>query len=149
MSSHGIVLSKYAKTLPSYDPLDTKDGNKEAFDHLIAYLYLHNSDMKKYGSVLKGLKEQQSLKNDQFPKTVTSAMHVLSQHQFDNSRELNNKKREENNRRNEAGSQDLVLLLTFTQLEGKCWCCGKSGHKSNVCRHKDRPKYFKYLISSQ
>ena len=30
--------------------------------------------------------------------------------------------------------------LTFAQLEGKCYCCGKPGHKSPQCAHKDKPK---------
>ena len=32
------------------------------------------------------------------------------------------------------------LSLTFTQIEGKCYCCGKSGHKSPQCRFKNKPK---------
>ena len=25
-------------------------------------------------------------------------------------------------------------------MEGKCYCCGKPGHKSTTCRAKDKPK---------
>ena len=30
--------------------------------------------------------------------------------------------------------------MSFAQLEGKCYCCGKAGHRSTACRHKDRPR---------
>jgi len=28
--------------------------------------------------------------------------------------------------------------LSFAQLEGKCYCCGKAGHKYPDCRHKEK-----------
>ena len=31
-------------------------------------------------------------------------------------------------------------VLSFAQMEGKCYCCGKPGHKSTTCRAKDKPK---------
>ena len=30
--------------------------------------------------------------------------------------------------------------LSFAQMEGKCYCCGKPGHKSPSCHHKSQPK---------
>ena len=33
-----------------------------------------------------------------------------------------------------------ILSLTFTQIEGRCYCCGESGHKSPHCRFKNKPK---------
>ena len=33
---------------------------------------------------------------------------------------------------------DESLTLSFAQLEGKCYCCGKAGHKSPDCRHKEK-----------
>ena len=32
------------------------------------------------------------------------------------------------------------MNLSFAQLEGKCYCCGKAGHKSPTCRDKGKPK---------
>jgi hypothetical protein len=30
--------------------------------------------------------------------------------------------------------------LSFPQIDGKCYCCGKSGHKSPNCQWKSEPK---------
>ena len=92
---------------------------------------------------------QHSLGNDQYPKTITEANSVLSSHKFDatykSSNSNNNKKSEGNNKGNTQDSsksdkQGEELNLSFAQMEGKCYCCGKGGHKSPQCRHKDKPK---------
>jgi hypothetical protein len=45
--------------------------------------YLHNAGKSRYGSILTGLGTQQSLGNDQYPKTVIEANNVLSNHKLD------------------------------------------------------------------
>ena len=30
------------------------------------------------------------------------------------------------------------MVLSFAQMEGKCYCCGKPGHKSPDCNKKDK-----------
>ena len=32
------------------------------------------------------------------------------------------------------------MSLTFAQIEGHCYCCGKSRHKSLQYKFKDKPK---------
>lgn len=73
MESHigaPITLKKYVQTMPGYTSGSAqadKDKRtamiKEAHDQLLAFLYLENSDQAKYGSLLKGLATQQSLKH--------------------------------------------------------------------------------------
>jgi hypothetical protein len=49
---------------------------------------MEKADKLKYGSILSGLDTQQSLDNHQFPKTITEANKVLSNHQFDVHKEV-------------------------------------------------------------
>ena len=35
---------------------------------------------------------------------------------------------------------DEDVSLSFAQMEGKCYCCRKAGHKSPLCRDKNKPK---------
>ena len=135
-----LVIDKYMKKLSTYTT-DQDKAKEEAFKHFQAYLFMINTDQNKYGSVLKRLKEQYSLKNDQYPKTITDAVHVLNQHKYDNSNELRNRrKHNDDDDKNNGENKNEILSLSFAQLEGRCYCCGKLGHKSPQCRHKDRNK---------
>ena len=111
----------------------------------MSYLYLKNSDQTKYSLVLKNLKAQISLENNQYPKTIVKASHVLSLHKFDKSTSNNNNNNNCNKNKNENKKEnkdkpDKVLSLSFAQLEGICYCCGKKNHKFPNCCHKDKPK---------
>jgi hypothetical protein len=125
-----------------------------SFEHCSAYVYLNNCDKAKYGSILKNLNQQHSFQNDQYPKLVSSANSVLSNHTFDNAEALarqrsNQKKQSSDDHKNESresiveqhgGSKPETVELSFAQMEGRCYCCGKEGHKSPSCRDKDKPK---------
>lgn len=115
---------------------------KAAFNQYLAYLYLENADQSKYGSILTGLSMQKSLCNDQYPKSLTEANNVLSNHKFDATG-----KPKKNDKSNKGTTPDKdkekteeSLTLSFAQMEWKCYCCRKTGHKSPQCRHKDKPK---------
>ena len=113
------------------------------FEQFLAYLYLENSDQANYGSILSGLITQQSLNNDQYPKTITEASNVLSNHMFDNAKFYN--KNSSNNNKNsqepsKKGKEPKNINLSFAQMEGKSYCCRKAGHMSLQCYFKDKPK---------
>jgi len=145
MESHiggPIILSKIVENMPGYDEKNKDRCEKyqrDAYGKLMAYVYLHNADQAKYGSILRGLNTQQSLGNNQYPKTITEANSVLSSHTFDNTPKgkmgqgNNNDKQKEKKQEKEEESP----TLSFAQMEGKCYCCGKPGHKSPQCRKKD------------
>ena len=103
-----------------------------------------NSDQRKYGSVIKGLHSQKALQNDQYPRSIIEANNVLSTHKFDfikqgSNNSQNDSNRTENaNKKEEKNKEDESPTLSFAQLEGKCYCCGKPGHKSPDCYQKGK-----------
>jgi hypothetical protein len=142
-----LILRKYIESMPSYDQNDTTLVNgliESANEQLMAFIYLENADPKKYGPVLTNLNSQKLLGNDQYPKTLIETNNVLGSHRFD-ANETHKKTgqgqpRREDNSSSKEPDQDKIPPLSFAQMEGKCYCCGKPGHKSPVCRHKSKPK---------
>ena len=59
------------------------DIKAKAFEYYCAYLLMRGADRKKYDSLMKGFTNQFLLGNDQYPKTITGATDVLSNHPFD------------------------------------------------------------------
>jgi hypothetical protein len=65
---------------------------------------------------------------------------VLNNHKFDNlGRRGQDKSKENDNKPKKHENIDLPEL-SFTKLEGKCYCCGKTGHKSPKCNEKSKPR---------
>ena len=144
MESHiggPIELTKYMSKMKEFDPKDQESIWKckmKAYQKFTAFLYMENADKAKYGSLLTGLHTQMSLGNNQYPQTITEANSVLSNHKFDGGSKvkLQGIKRETiTGNINEENPE-----MSFSQLDGKCFCCGKTGHKSPNCRWKDKPK---------
>jgi len=66
---------------------------------------------------------------------------VLSNHNFDTTRlQKHQKTNHQQNKQQDDGELKNYesLTLSFAQLEGKCYCCGKAGHKSLDFRHKEK-----------
>ena len=94
---------------------------------------------------------QQSLKNDQYPKNITEANNVLSNHKFDQvkSHKSNtnvNKSPQETHKKDKESEK---INLSFAQVEGKCYCCRKTGHMSPQCRFKDKPREEWFINKTQ
>jgi hypothetical protein len=113
----------------------------------MAYLSICNSDQAKYGSLLNGLVSQFSVQNNKYPKTCTTATHILSNHRFDN-RGNANKKKWSNKPKNDEGekSSDKTTSKTnatsFAQggKDKTCCCCGEIGYLSPECPDKNKIK---------
>jgi hypothetical protein len=142
-----LILTKMMESIPGYnvnDPDKVEECQGKAYKQFLAYVYLHNSDHTKYGTLISTLSTQHSLGNDQYPKNITETNAVLSNHKFDPTFKSNQKKQENKGHDNQSKSgktsDEQEVNLSFAQLEGKCYCCGKAGHKSPQCRQKDKPK---------
>jgi hypothetical protein len=95
--------------------------------------------------LLSNLRQQQSLKHDQYPKSIADVSNVLNNHKFDNlGRRGQEKSKENENKPKKDNNMDLPEL-SFAQLEGNCYCCGKPGHKSPKCNEKSKPKEEWYV----
>ena len=68
----------------------------------------------------------------------------MSNHSFDNSAEKimvsSNKSgnKDGKNIHDDQKHEKLQDILSFTQMKGRCFCCGKPGHKSPQCRQKHK-----------
>ena len=141
-----IVLSKFMLTMEEYEGSDDEqdaahaaDLANKAWEQFSTYIHLENADPSKYGTLLTNLKQQKSLGNDQYPKTLIESTHVLSNHRFDfltykTPRPQQDKTKTKANQYKE----EAEVQLSFTQLDGKCYCCGKAGHKSPQSHHKNK-----------
>ena len=92
-----IALLKIVEKMLGYNVNDDaiiEKLSKEAHKAFMAYLYLEKADEKIYGSVLMNLHSQQSLDNDQFPRTIIAMTNVLSNHKFDKKTRLNKENRQ-------------------------------------------------------
>ena len=111
----------------------------------MAYLLIQNSDQAKYGTIMKRLVLQFSMQNNQYPKSITAATDILSNHRFDNSGVLNKKKWSQSKKNEDKTSKDKEdgpKETSFAQA-GKdmtSYCCGKKGHISSKCTQKRRIK---------
>jgi hypothetical protein len=131
-----IILAKLLETTNGYTKVPTSDidiaKNKilqdQAYEQLLAYIYLENADQAKYGTILSGLDTQNSLGNDQYPKTVSEANSILSNHCFDSIKSPTKMTNKLSSEQSKKETEPEKINLTFAQLEGKCYCCGKVGH---------------------
>ncbi len=122
---------------------------KEAWDRLMAYIYLDRADRDKYGMFIDNLKVQHSLKHDQYPKTLDGAVEILQMQRFEKTHHEKKKKtfskdkqtfKKKDDDKKTNDSPSIVSEITLAQTEGVCYCCGKKGHYSNTCRHRDKPQ---------
>jgi hypothetical protein len=128
------------ESLPENDASDDKSVKiceEKTFESFLAFLYLEDSDRTNYGSLLTGLNTQQSLGNNQYPKSVTEANNVLSNHKLENSakfkKENEDTKSKQKIKKEREEAKEQEVILSFAQMEGKCYCCGKPGHQSPTC----------------
>jgi hypothetical protein len=142
-----MKIDNMAKRDEQWDATDGADCHDRASARLMALLYMENTDQNKYGSVRKGLMDQFSPDQDQYPKTINHATNVLSSHLFDDKLYENRKKNQEpkakdekKNKEDQEATAEPLKEINFAQLEGACYCCGKKGHRSPECPERGKDK---------
>ena len=133
-------MKKVVEKLKDYDRTDPDkilEQRKEAAERLYALVHIENADQAKYGQVLKNLNYQQSLGKNEYPMDITATTTVLSRHPYDIKRKKNDDKNKHNDK-NKNKDKDDHVVLSFAQMEGRCYCYGKANHRSDKCRDRDK-----------
>ena len=138
---------------------DETDSNKRnemkegSFESWMACLCISQANWNKCGSLSDGFDTQCSLENDQFPKTMTRASNVLSDHKFDEAWKEKLKKKKDKDKKsnwtnnnndaentNNNKEQEQEKLDTSFRQQGEeitCCVCGKHGHLATECSKWD------------
>ena len=154
-------LTKYKNDLqdeaakdPAAAYMTEEKGYKAASNMAVAYLFIENSDHKKYGSIIELMGQMKSLKDDRYPKDLVSATDLLVNHRWDFITQKQNGAKSDGNKNNQQSKEqksekkaDEPLVMSFAQMEGRCYCCGKKGHRSPDCRHKDKIPQDEWAIN--
>jgi uncharacterized protein (UPF0332 family) len=131
---------------------------ERAYSRTVALLLLQNSNQAKYGSVLAGLASQYALKQDQYPKTLTHAVSILSDRKYNpqytttkkdklNKAKSDKDKAKQKIKEESEAEKQVSEELNFAQLEGVCYCCGKKGHQIPQCTKKDKTPKSEWAIN--
>ena len=117
----------------------------EAPDQLTAFIFMKNSEQRKYGKLMSNLKEQYALGNNQYPRTLKKAHDALVNHKWDDgwSSHLKNKRKQfkEKRERQEDSPEKSEDNNQHAQLDSKtCYCCGKKGHLAPDCPDREKIK---------
>ena len=100
---------------------------------------MRGADNSKYGSLMKGLVSQYSMKNDQYPRKMIDAVDVMAKHQFDQA--FYNKKKAARCRTNNEDKDKETKPQLAQMKEGyRCHICGKDDHPKKECPKSNLPR---------
>lgn len=89
--------------------------NSNSFFTWTTYIYINNTDSKRYGSLKAGLKIQFSLSNDQYPRELANATDILGNHRQDKFKCST----KNNNNNNNKNNEDKPSKRSFAQGKKK------------------------------
>ena len=138
------ILHTFVETTSEFQK-ETDDAKKdklkdESFNKWTTYLFLSNSDQKKYGSLMKTFRTQYSLGQNQYCKSITRAGDVLTNNSWDASYKENIKKkkqqRQEKKEKENKDEEEKQFAQTKAKKDPTCFCCG-GNHYASKCDKKD------------
>ena len=68
---------------------------------------------------------------------------MLSRHPYDVKKKRDDKKKNDGN----SNDKEEPVTLSFAQLEGRCYCCGKTNHRSDKCRQREKIPKVEWAIN--
>ena len=102
---------EYQENYKSQNDQGKLEWKTKSFEMWMSYLLIRGSDQSKYGSLTKNFTQQFSLGNDQYPKTMETAVDVLSNHRFDQKFIDNQQRQREQAGKGDAEARKLLVLL--------------------------------------
>ena len=138
-----LILPLAVKQHPSFNQQLSDDEKSKivslTHQQFLSFLLLEQADQKKYGSLMTVLSTQHSLGNNQYPRNLSQATNVLSNHRHDVGKGKPNNNNNKNDKKGQDEEDDKSQMpLSFAQIEGRCYCCGSADHKSPKCRNKKK-----------
>ena len=146
------VLHNFVQLTDEYKSENDADEQQrmlnKSFGRWMSYILLRNSDKKKYESIIDGMTSQFSMKNDQFPKSVTDTVDIMSNHKYDNkkaTRPRTSSSGGSNANNNRGNNATPSTGTSFAQNRTvTCYCCGRQGHTSPECPERNTRPYSEW-----
>ena len=116
------------------DPAKQAELKNGAFDRFMATVFLLNADQGTYGDLIYNyaIEYASTGTQDKYPKTLSAAVDVMSK--VRRPQKKSSPTRDEGQR---DTAQAEAYENSFAQGKMVCYICGKEGHISTVCPHKD------------
>jgi hypothetical protein len=121
------------------DKQGIRRNQENVFEKFLAYSYPENSGKAIYGSLMNNLKQQQSLKHDQYPKTIANVSSALNSLKFNDLKRNDGEKNKDDTEKSKIQEDNSDLpKLSLAQMGGKCYCCCKTFHECPKCNDKNK-----------
>ena len=157
-------LDEFVESLDSYKKLSMSNASdktiadlmkKNAWNRLLAYGLLHNSDQERYGRLLKEYRNDYAKNQDDNFQQNMVEMKDKCTHAFNDSKLKRRKNNVEKNNNNNKKNEPVEFATSFAQLAENstkkvCWVCG-GDHLANQCKLRDiipKDKWFKKTMSN-
>ena len=140
------LFHEFAATTKEYKDAVTASERdeivKSSFGKWTTFVFMKNSDQRKYGSLMRGFQSQYALGNNQYPTKIADGADVLTSHQWDDTYKEDVRKKKAQRAASQAGnnenSENSGTQLNQKGKELTCYCCGKKGHTVKQCEMVDK-----------